>query len=197
MPRTTAQNEQIRAETTAVILNSAMRLFAQKGYATTTTRGIATEAGLSVGLMYHYFDSKESLLHAVFDFVMARIDEVITAVLLAHPPGERLPDLLRAIFDLLAGEPEFWGLLYSLRTQPAITAVIGDDFRQRTALLRGCFMEELALAGEQNPELEAYYLYSVVEGAIQQYLLDPINYPLAEIVEKMIAQFGGKPHESV
>lgn len=192
MPRTTAQNEQIRAETQATIVTSAMRLFAQQGYATTTTRNIATGAGLSVGLMYHYFDSKERLLHAVFDFVMARIDEVITAVLLNTPPGERLPDLLRAIFDLLASEPEFWALFYSLRTQPAIAAVLGDDFRQRTAALRGCFIDELARAGNKNPELEAYYLYSVVEGAIQQYLLDPINYPLAEIVEKMIAQFGGK-----
>ncbi|MCA9955787.1 MAG: TetR/AcrR family transcriptional regulator [Anaerolineales bacterium] len=192
MPRTTAQNEQIRAETRANIIDSAMRLFAQKGYATTTTRNIAIEAGLSVGLMYHYFDSKESLLHAVFDFVMARIDEVITAVLLTHAPGDRLPDLLRAIFDLLTGEQEFWGSLYTLRTQPAITAVIGDDFLQRTALLRGCFSEELALAGNENPELEAYYLYSVVEGAIQQYLLDPANYPLGKNKKKMISRFGGK-----
>lgn len=193
MPRTTAQNEQIRAETRAMIVASAMRLFAQQGYATTTTRNIATAAGLSVGLMYHYFDSKESLLHAVFDFVMARIDETVTAVLLTHPAGERLPDLLRAIFELLTSHQEFWGAMYTLRTQPAITAVIGDDFRQRTAALRGCFIDELARAGQEKPELEAYYLYSLVEGAIQQYLLDPINYPLAEIVEKMIAQFGGKP----
>ena len=192
MPRTAKQNEQIRAVTRAAILDSAMRLFAEKGYATTTTRNIATEAGLSVGLMYHYFSNKESLLQAVFDYVMARIDEVITAVLINKPPGERLPDLLRAIFDLLAGEPEFWGLLYSLRTQPAISAVLGDDFRQRTATLRGCFIDELDRAGWPDPELEAYYLYSMVEGVIQQYLLDPANYPLAAIVEKMISQFGGK-----
>jgi hypothetical protein len=36
----------------------------------------------------------------------------------------------------------------------------------------------------------------VVEGTIQQYLLDPANYPLADIVDKMISQFGGK-HEPV
>ncbi|MAT97153.1 MAG: hypothetical protein CL608_08425 [Anaerolineaceae bacterium] len=192
MPRTAEQNEQIRAVTRAAILDSAMRLFAEKGYATTTTRNIATEAGLSVGLMYHYFSNKESLLQAVFDTVMARIDEAITAVLQNNPPGERLALLLHTIFDLLAGEPEFWALFYMLRTQPAIMAVLGDDFRQRTASLRGCFIEELELAGQTAPELEAYYLYSVIEGAIQQYLLDPTNYPLADIVEKMISQFGGK-----
>ena len=196
MPRTAKQNERIRAETRSAILDSAMKLFAQKGYANTTTRDIATDAGLSVGLMYHYFNSKESLLHAVFDFVMARIDEVITAVLINNPPGERLPKLLHAIFDLLAGEQEFSALFYMLRTQPAIMAVLGDDFRQRTASLRGCFMDELDRAGWPEPALEAYYLYSVVEGAIQQYLLDPANYPLTEIVEKMILQFGGK-HEPV
>lgn len=192
MPRTAKQNEQIRAVTRAAILDSAMRLFAEKGYATTTTRNIATEAGLSVGLMYHYFSNKESLLQAVFDYVMARIDEAITAVLQNNPPGERLASLLHTIFDLLASEPDFWALFYMLRAQPAIMAVLGDDFRQRTASLRGCFIEELELAGQTAPELEAYYLYSVVEGAIQQYLLDPANYPLAAIVEKMISQFGGK-----
>lgn len=196
MPRTKKQNEEIRAVTRAVILNSALQLFAEKGYAHTTTRNIAQAAGLSVGLMYHYFENKESLLQAVFDFVMARIDEAITAVLQANPPGERLPGLLHTIFDLLASEPQFWALFYMLRTQPAIMALLGDDFRQRTASLRSCFVEELAKAGWGEPELEAYYLYSVIEGAIQQYLLDPTNYPLAEIVEKMITQFGGK-HESV
>lgn len=196
MPRTAEQNEQIRAATTAMILDSAMRLFAEKGYAHTTTRNIATEAGLSVGLMYHYFDNKESLLRAVFDYVMARIDATITAALQNSPPGEVLPNLLRTIFDLLAGEPEFWALFYMLRTQPAIMVILGDDFQQRTGMLRTCFIDELTKAGAENPELEAYYLYSVVEGAIQQYLLDPANYPLAAIMEKMIAQFGGK-HEPV
>ncbi|WP_420645754.1 TetR/AcrR family transcriptional regulator [Candidatus Leptofilum sp.] len=196
MPRTEKQNEAIRAATRTNILNSAMRLFAQKGYAHTTTRNIATAAGLSVGLMYHYFANKESLLQAVFDFVMARIDERITAVLQTSPPGEVLPNLLHAIFDLLASEPQFWALFYMLRTQPAIMSILGDDFRQRTAALRGCFVDELAQAGWPQPELEAYYLYSVVEGAIQQYLLDPPNYPLADVVEKMITQFGGK-HEPI
>ena len=192
MHRTKEQNEEIRAATRASILSSALQLFAEKGYAHTTTRNIAQAADLSVGLMYHYFDNKESLLQAVFDFVMARIDAGITAVLLANPPGERLPRLLQTIFDLLASEPQFWALFYMLRTQPAIMAVLGDDFRQRTALLRSCFIEELAKVGWAEPELEAYYLYSVVEGAIQQYLLDPANYPLADIVEKMISRFGGK-----
>jgi AcrR family transcriptional regulator len=173
-----------------------MRLFAQKGYAHTTTRNIATEAGLSVGLMYHYFSNKESLLQAVFDYVMARIDEGITAVLQNNPPGQRLASLLHTIFDLLASEPDFWALFYMLRTQPAIMIILGDDFRQRTAALRGCFVDELARAGWAEPALEAYYLYSVVEGAIQQYLLDPANYPLADIVEKMIVQFGDS-HESI
>ena len=192
MPRTKAQNQEIRAATRAAILESALRLFAQKGYAHTTTRSIAAEAGLSVGLMYHYFENKESLLRAVFDFVMARIDEGITAVLQNSPPDEVLANLLHTIFDLLASEPEFWALFYMLRTQPAIMAVLGNDFRQRTALLRTCFVDELAKVGWAEPELEAYYLYSVVEGAIQQYLLDPANYPLADIVEKMISRFGGK-----
>lgn len=196
MPRTEQQNEAIRDATRTQILQNAMQLFAQKGYAHTTTRNIATAAGLSVGLMYHYFSSKETLLQAVFNFVMARIDERITAVLQTSPPGEVIPNLLHAIFDLLASEPEFWALFYMLRTQPAIAAILGNAFVERTAMLRSCFVAELAQAGWPQPELEGYYLYSVIEGTIQQYLLDPANYPLTAVVEKIIAQFGGK-HEPV
>lgn len=43
------------------ILTAALRLFVKKGYAATQIKDIAEEAGMSTGLMFHYFDSKEKL----------------------------------------------------------------------------------------------------------------------------------------
>ena len=56
MPRTSQQNEQIRQATRQAIVDAAMVCFARQGYAQTTIRHIATEANISTGLMYHYFD---------------------------------------------------------------------------------------------------------------------------------------------
>ena len=46
------------------ILAAAMRLFARQGYARTTTREIAQEAGISEGTIYRYFSSKQEILFA-------------------------------------------------------------------------------------------------------------------------------------
>lgn len=48
------------------ILNTALRLFAEQGFAPTTMRQIATETGVSLGLAYRYYPSKEALVLALY-----------------------------------------------------------------------------------------------------------------------------------
>ena len=190
MPRSVKQNEQMRVATRTAVLNSAMRLFAQNGYAHTTTRSIANEAGISIGLMYHYFDSKERLLQAVFDNCMAILSQTFTTAYEKSAPQNRLANLLRAMFDILSGEEAFWSLFYMLRSQPSIMPVLGDDFRLWTKRLRDLLEEELQQAGRADPPMEALLLYSLIEGTIQQYLLDPDNYPLDQVATEIIVRFG-------
>ncbi len=49
------------------IIDAAMRVFAQKGFAKATNKDIALEAGITAGLIYHYFKSKEDLLKVVIE----------------------------------------------------------------------------------------------------------------------------------
>src|ERR1700686_5698167 len=49
------------------IIDAAMRVFAQKGFARATNKDIAHEAGITAGLIYHYFKSKEDLLGIVIE----------------------------------------------------------------------------------------------------------------------------------
>jgi AcrR family transcriptional regulator len=195
MPRTVKQNEKIRQATRATIVDSAMTQFAQHGYAHTTIRSIAGGAGISTGLMYHYFDSKESLLQAVFQNCMIILSEAFAEATNHSEPQERLAALLGTIFALLESDRDFWGLFYMMRTQPAIMELLGDSFREWTARLRDLFTAELQAAGRQEPEVDALMLYSLIEGTIQQYLLDPPNYPLELIVETIISQY--TPQETV
>jgi AcrR family transcriptional regulator len=46
---------------------TAMQLIAARGYEATTLRGIAKEAGVSVGLLYRYFPSKQAVVIALYD----------------------------------------------------------------------------------------------------------------------------------
>lgn len=49
------------------IVDAAMRVFAQKGFTRATNKDIAREAGITAGLIYHYFDNKEALLRAIIE----------------------------------------------------------------------------------------------------------------------------------
>ncbi|WP_255467143.1 TetR/AcrR family transcriptional regulator [Raoultibacter phocaeensis] len=57
------QREQRREE----ILRAALRLFVRKGYAGTKVGDIAEAVGMSAGLMFHYFESKEALYEELID----------------------------------------------------------------------------------------------------------------------------------
>jgi AcrR family transcriptional regulator len=59
----TGKSEQTRT----LILDTAMRLFRERGYDKTTMRAIAQEAGVSVGNAYYYFESKEFLIQGFYD----------------------------------------------------------------------------------------------------------------------------------
>jgi AcrR family transcriptional regulator len=53
--------------TRQLILETALRLFRERGYAETTMRAIAKDAGVAVGNAYYYFDSKEHLIQGFYD----------------------------------------------------------------------------------------------------------------------------------
>lgn len=57
------------------ILDTAMRLFMEKGFESVSMRDIANEADIAAGLCYHYFDSKKKL----FSEALAVYVEEITA----------------------------------------------------------------------------------------------------------------------
>ena len=53
-------------QTRALILETAMRLFQERGYDKTTMRAIAAEAGVSVGNAYYYYEGKEFLIQGFY-----------------------------------------------------------------------------------------------------------------------------------
>jgi AcrR family transcriptional regulator len=84
--------------TRAAILTAARELFAERGYAGATTRGIAAKAGVDPALVHHYFTNKEGV------FAAAMQETVSTVSVLDELPetaGEDLAEqLLRAYLDL-------------------------------------------------------------------------------------------------
>ena len=72
MTKTVAKNNG-KTQTRDRILNSARRLFADKGYQKTTVVDISKQAGLSEAALYEYFQGKEDLLHMIPDLWLSEL----------------------------------------------------------------------------------------------------------------------------
>ncbi|HWO77063.1 MAG TPA: TetR/AcrR family transcriptional regulator [Bacillus sp. (in: firmicutes)] len=62
------------------IVEEAMKLFAKKGFSSTSVQEIADEAGISKGAFYLYFKSKEELMISIFKYYYERINRKVRAI---------------------------------------------------------------------------------------------------------------------
>jgi AcrR family transcriptional regulator len=93
MPRSPKDNQQIRDARREELLAAAGRVFAEKGFARTKISEIAAAAGLSHGLVYHYFENKDAIFGAIVDTMLARIDQDLEV------EGERAIDRIEASIE--------------------------------------------------------------------------------------------------
>ena len=84
------------------IIDTALHLFASKGYDQTTMRDIAAAADCSLGLTYRYFASKEDLVLELYRWLAAQLEELVRSLPVASI-ADRFHDLMRAL--LAAMEP--------------------------------------------------------------------------------------------
>ncbi|MEU0025261.1 TetR family transcriptional regulator [Streptomyces sp. NPDC006335] len=95
-------------QTRALILETAMRLFQERGYDKTTMRAIAQEAGVSVGNAYYYFAGKEHLIQGFYDRIAAEHQVAVRDVLARESDLEaRLAGVLKVWLDIAQPYHEF------------------------------------------------------------------------------------------
>lgn len=98
-------------ETVRKILDTAERLFIEKGYDRTSLQEIIQETGLSKGAIYHHFASKEDILYSVCDRIGRRNGEILSKV--RDAPGLSGLEKLRTIFKV-SMQPERQAKMFSM-----------------------------------------------------------------------------------
>ena len=94
-----------RAESRQAVLDAALRLFGEKGYAATSLEEIAAECGLTIRPIYHYFGNKKALFRAVNEVMEQRIVDSMN-VGAPGAPGADIVDNWRA-YLALCDDPAF------------------------------------------------------------------------------------------
>lgn len=96
------------------IADSALALFAERGYESTSTQLIAKAAGVSEALIFKHFGNKEKLLGFVIKEGYKRIVEHNRGIFQDKAPLELVYTVIELPYKLVWEEPQFWELQYRL-----------------------------------------------------------------------------------
>ena len=116
-PRSPKQFKEIREEKMALIMDVALQHFANEGYFRTTINHLAKHAGISKGLMYNYFDSKEALLRAIIHRSVNEVYKYLDIDRDGYLSEEEFEFFVRKINVILKEKKSFWQLLFQLLMQ--------------------------------------------------------------------------------
>jgi len=93
-------------KTHVLILSTALRLFVERGYFATSIHDIRRSANISIGSIYHHFDSKKSIARAIYDDLFSRMTTVIEEVAAPHKTTEgKCRAIIATLFALSETDP--------------------------------------------------------------------------------------------
>ena len=111
------------------ILDAAARIFAEKGYANTTTKAIADAADMAEGTLYNYFESKRDILLGILRQFQQEADELLDGI-----------ESLKEAADPVAIVE--WALNLLLTRLPFTRVLLAESWRD-DELLRGYAIERV------------------------------------------------------
>jgi AcrR family transcriptional regulator len=137
------------ATTRLHILDTALKLFRRRGFERTTMRDIAGAAGLSVGAAYHYFPSKEALVHAYYSWMQGEHERLARE---GTPPEAdlrtRMRTLLKTKLDLLRRDRKVLSALFANLGDPSHPLSI---FGKKTAAIRERSIAQFVAVFDETP----------------------------------------------
>ena len=183
------------------IIDAAMRVFAQKGFTKATNKDVAREAGITPGLIYYYFESKEALLMAIVETRSPlQLFAVIPSEAFAQPPEVFLRFLGRRVLDIVESE-NFIGLFRVLLPEvlhgdnPALVQLLPGVI-QRILGFIGSFLERKMASGElrrADVELTAQaFLGAMIAFVLRRQIIrDPLAlaYSQEQVVDSIVETF--------
>jgi TetR/AcrR family fatty acid metabolism transcriptional regulator len=165
-----AEGSKIQAERRRQILQAAVRIFADKGYHAARVSDIAKEAGVAYGLVYHYYESKETLLEAIFRETWGAMLETVRSVeQLDEPARERVRKVSEIVLRTWKRDPDLVRVLVREVTR---SAQVQDETEEielaHQALQR--IVEHGQESGEFRADLDARLTATIWYGALEEIL---------------------------
>ena len=185
-PRTPQQFEEIREGKKLLIMETALELFANEGFHSTSIQDIAKKADISKGLLYNYFESKEELIRII---IAKGLEEIMTYFDPNHDgmlTKQEIKYFIKETFRILEENLEFWKLYFAILTQPPVLKLVDKVFQETIQSLFRMVERYFEQLGDENPEASARVFIALLDGIGIYYVLDPENFPLESVKQKII-----------
>jgi AcrR family transcriptional regulator len=117
MPRRKEEFAKIREQSKSHLLQVALSLFAEHGFDGTSMAMIAKKAGVSTGLAYNYFKSKEDLLKELFASTIENLSNVLGPQV-QSPSKEDCIQTMRNLASSVKTQTDLWRLMVQIMLQP-------------------------------------------------------------------------------
>ena len=168
-----------KEEKRGLIIEASAKVFARRGFASTLMAEIAIEAGIGKGTLYEYFDSKEDLFFAVFEWLVKATEAKaqVSIAALGGSASDRLKALsdslmnswveMREMFSLVM---EFWSASASSQMRQRFKRAFRQgygDFRQIVSTLIRDGIER----GEFQPHVDIESVAAALVGTWDALLL--------------------------
>ena len=181
------EKQQIRNERREQILSAAVKVFSRRGVVGTKMSMIAQEAGISHGLLYHYFKSKDELFTTLVEWAM---EQSHSLMLYAYQlPGTSI-EKIRTLTELILceGDSAYFMLIHQARTSDCVPEKANQLIKKHSMKTYADQLLPLFKEGQQAGEIadgdpiELIYCYlSVISGLMLLAIQEDEDYHVPEV----------------
>jgi len=154
------------------IFSAALKAIKKKGFHKTRMSDIAKRAGISYGLVYHYFQSKEDLFDALLDRWWQGLFGLLSRVQKEPAPlPEKLAGIIRYFLDMYQKEPELVNIFITeiSRSTSNLTPERLENFKAFLSSTEQ-IIQEGQDQGVLRTDFKARYLTNIFLGALETFI---------------------------
>ncbi len=193
MARTHEQNEKMSLATKDKIMEAGLRLFARKGFSLTSIKDIAQTAGISTGLIYRHFSTKEELFGELLNNTITEMSKSILFYDSDISPVQTFAKLISGLLEDIESSQElsdyFLLVTRCFLEKEALPQI--EDFKKADLLLfdkTASLIEkgqELGEFKQGNPYKLSFLFFSVIQGMADMKLFMGDKYIAPEVEDIM------------
>jgi AcrR family transcriptional regulator len=158
------------------ILEAAKSLFSRVGFADATMSALADEAGVSVGTLYNYFESRDEVIQRLIEHEAEQLIQYAKALDPGSDPLERLRQMLRNELRYVEEQGALMamairaGVVHPDRSASADPETAEQVSRKRILALHQELLAEAATQGQIRSELSPELLAPALDGMLSAFV---------------------------